>query len=59
VLISFQQAYFHVDVIHDQDKFLIATGVDGVEGNTSSYIQLWQAEDICMYRVSALIAADG
>jgi hypothetical protein len=56
VLISFQQAYFHVDAIHDQDKFLIATGV---EGNTSSYIQLWQAEDICMYRVSALIAADG
>ncbi|KAJ8587475.1 hypothetical protein M405DRAFT_843139 [Rhizopogon salebrosus TDB-379] len=35
--------YFHVDAIHDQDKFLITTGV---EGNTPSYIQLWQVEDI-------------
>ena len=49
MLIYLRQAYFHIDDIHD--KFLIATGVEGNKFKTP-YIQLWQAEDICMYCIS-------
>ncbi|KAG1883713.1 WD40-repeat-containing domain protein [Suillus subluteus] len=40
-------AYLCIDPI--QDQFLIATGV---EGCNTTYIQLWEAEDICMAAVS-------
>ncbi|KAG1845551.1 WD40-repeat-containing domain protein [Suillus subluteus] len=36
-------AYLHIDPV--QDEFLIATGM---EGRSATYIQLWEAEDICM-----------